>query len=260
MAIDTVVEEVAANLEEAAEATRRINTTHVGYFLGGCAVGFAIGFYWGYKFNKEKIKAEAFAKSEEEVEKIRKVYQAKAVAATPKPDLEEIVEEQGYDRPERPLKAPVPGVTEPVTPEVHIHVPTVPPPVPPRVVYDGGKDKNRGWNYTEELEHREQLEVGAPYVIHQDEFNEEEKSHYGKVTYTYYAGDDVLVDDENEQPVPHGDINVGIDNLKFGHGTDDVDVVFVRNDRLELDMEICRTHESYEQVVLGIGRDEDDES
>jgi len=249
MAIDTVVEEVAMNLEEVAEATRRLNTTNVGYFLGGCAVGFALGFYWGYKFNKESIRAEAFKKSEEEVAKIRQVYQQKTVAATPKPDLGQVVEEQGYDQQERLLKPPVPGVVEP-TPVT----PLVPPPIPPRVVYEGGKDKNSGWNYTEELESRTTTE---PYVIHQDEFNENDE--YSKVTYTYYAEDDVLVDDEDQHPVPHGDLVVGLDNLKFGHGSDDIDVVFVRNDRLGQDMEICRTHESYERKILGLNPEEADD-
>ena len=46
--------------------------------------------------------------------------------------------------------------------------------------------------------------------------------------------------EEDEQPLPHGDLIVGQDNLKCGHGTDDPDVVFVRNDKLQLEMEICR--------------------
>jgi hypothetical protein len=237
MAIDTVVEEVADNLEEMAEATRRINTNSVGFFVGGVVVGAAIGFYFGYRFNKEKIKAEAFQQSEEEVAKIREEYQRKTVAAQPKPSVEEVLEERGYDR---PLPAPVP-VYE-----------------PPRItVLD--KDKDQGWNYEEELKSRF---ANEPYVIHQDEFSAHE-SGYSQVTYTYYAADDVLVDEENGHPLPHADIVVGVNNLKFGHGTDDDDVVFVRNDKLNLEMEICRVHQSYEEEVLGIvpeGSDEPAES
>jgi hypothetical protein len=241
MAIDTVVEEVADNLEEMAEATRRINTNSVGFFLGGCAVGFALGFYWGYKFNKEKIKAEAFKQSEEEVAKIREEYQRKIVAATPKPSVDEVIEERGYDR---PLKAPVPGLVDPRTPVS----------APPVVTYEGGKDKHSNWDYATELEGRTD---GEPYVIHQDEFQQGVDG-YRKVTYTYYAADDTLVDEENNHPLPHADMIVGQDNLKFGHGTDDIDVVFVRNDALELEMEICRSPLSYEEEVLGLNRDEDD--
>jgi hypothetical protein len=243
MAIDTVVEEVADNLEEMAEATRRINTNSVAFFVGGAVVGAAIGFYFGYRFNKEKIKAEAFKQSEEEVAKIREEYQRKVVAAQPKPSLEEKMKEAGYTSEEikdnvveRPLPAPVP-VYE-----------------PPRVtVLD--KDKSQGWDYAEELKSRF---ANKPYVIHQDEYSQNENG-YNQVTYTYYAADDVLVDEENGHPLPHGDIVVGVENLKFGHGTDDDDVVFVRNDRLELEMEICRSPLSYEQEVLGIGLEEPDE-
>jgi hypothetical protein len=241
MAIDTVVEEVADNLEELSEATRRINTNSVGFFVGGMAVGFALGFYWGYKFNREKIRAEAFKQSEAEVEMIREIYQQKTVAAAPKPSVDEVIEEKGYGR---PLPAPVPGLVEPkIVYE------------PPKV-HDLEKDKSTGWDYKEELAGR--LE-GQPYVIHQDEFSHNETG-YSQTTYTYYARDDVLVDEGNGHPLPHADIIVGVDNLKFGHGTDDVDVVFVRNDRLELEMEICRVHDSYEEKVLGIDPDETDES
>jgi hypothetical protein len=242
MAIDTVVEEVADNLEELSEATRRINTNSVGFFVGGMAVGFALGFYWGYKFNREKIRAEAYRDSEEEVEKIRELYQQKTVAAVPKPSVDEVIEEKGYGR---PLPAPVPGLVDPR--------PVVAPPV---VTYEGGKDKNSGWDFQKELEGR--LE-GQPYIIHQDEFGHNETG-YSQTTYTYYAGDDVLVDEGNGHPLPHADIIVGVDNLKFGHGSDDIDVVFVRNDRLELEMEICRSPDSYEEKVLGIEPDETDES
>lgn len=240
MAIDTVVEEVADNLEEMAEVTRRLNTTTVGYFLGGVALGFGLGFYWGYKFNKEKIKAEAFKESEAEVKKIRDLYAQKTVAAEPKPSVEELIEEKGYDR---PLPPPVPGITEPPPPVI----------IAP-VIVEQEKDKDSGWNYAEELQGRVH---GEPYVIHQDEFMQNETD-YNSVTYTYYAGDDVLVDEENGHPLPHADLIVGVNNLKFGHGTDDDDVVFVRNDKYELIMEICRSPESYEEKFLGIENSDDE--
>lgn len=245
MAIDTVVEEVADNLEEIAEATRRINTNSVGFFIGGAAVGFAIGFYFGYKYNKEKLRAEAFAQSEKEVAKIREVYQQKTVAAMPKPSLDEVIEEQGYDR---PLKAPVPGL---IDPRSAVNVP----PSPIIVIDAGDKDKNTGWNYPEEIQNRL---AGEPYVIHQDEFSEGIDG-YNKVTYTYYAADDVLVDEENGHPLPHADLIVGVNNLKFGHGSDDIDVVFVRNDQLQIDMEICRSSDSYEEAVMGLENSETDD-
>lgn len=250
MAIETVVEEVADNLEELAVVTRRINPRSVGFFIGGIAVGAAVGFYFGYRFNKEKLRAEAFADSAEELEKIREHYQQRVVAATPKPSVEEIVEEKGYDVVEerrystqRPLPAPVPIRIEP-TPGV----------APPVVTYDGGKDKNLNWNYGRELNTRT---PETPYIIHQDEYDQNE-TEYTKVTYVYYVEDDVLVDEENN-PL-RVDLIIGEENLRFGHGSDDIDVVHIRNDRLELDIQLHRSSESFEEKVLGLENSEIDDS
>jgi hypothetical protein len=245
MAIEGVVEEVATNLEEVADATRSINTAAVGYFVGGVALGAALGFFFGYRFNREKIKAEAFSESEAEVEKIRKAYQETrtAVVVVPeKPSVAEVIEERGYStaEPSRPLRAPVPVNPSPVS-------------APPVVTYEGGKSKDANWDYAYELEHRNPDE---PYVIHQDEFKNSD-TNYIQITYTYYAGDDVLVS-EDGKPVPHGDLIVGQENLKWGHGADDIDVVFVRNEHLELEIEICRSPKSYEEEVLGLESHEED--
>lgn len=245
MAIDVVTEEVATNLEEIAAATRALNTRSLGWFAVGAAVGLGVGIYFGRRWQKEKLRAEAYEESKKEVELIRESYAARARVAEPKPPAEQIVEEKGYSR---PLPAPVP-VSEPVI--------VVPPPV---VIYEGGRDKMEGWDYNVELPAREGRDA---YIIHQDEWSENPRD-YHKVTFTYYAADDVMVDEEDKRPVPHADIVVGVENLRFGHGSDDIDVVFVRNDRLEQDMEICRVPDSYEETVLGIGGpessdDDDDE-
>jgi hypothetical protein len=239
-AVDTVVEEVATNLEEIASATRRINANSVTFFLGGLAVGTAVGFYFGYKWNKEKIKAEVFAESEKEVEKIRELYQQKTIAAEPKPSVEEVMEERGYSTatPPRPLAAPVPVYEPPA----------------PGTSNDERRElqKNDGWDYPEEIQNRSE---DRPYVIHQDEFKLGE-SGYDQTTYTWYAVDEVMVEEGSRDPLSNVDFSVGLDNLKFGHGTDDIDVVFVRNDKLELEMEICRLHQSYEEEVVGLDGNE----
>jgi hypothetical protein len=250
-AIEAVAEEIAENLEEAAEVTRRISGKNVGLVLGGLAVGAAVGFYFGYKYNREKLRAEAFADSEDEIEKIREVYQQKTVAAQPKPSVEEVIEERGYD---------VVSESDPVGHKGAVGYPGVrplKPPVPITIVNPPGTiesvnvEVENVWDYPAELSGRTTEE---PYVIHQDEFRQNE-SEYGQVTYTYYAGDDVIVG-EDERPVPHADLVVGQNNLKWGHGSDDIDVVFVRNDKLQLEMEICRVPTSYEEEVLGLGHDE----
>src|SRR5215204_6258738 len=127
MAIDVAAEAVASNLEEAAAVTRGIDTRVVGAFTGGIAFGALLGFYFGYRFNREKIKAEAFKDSQEEVTKIREAYReeysrgsdtpapedtsARRAAPGVKPSVEEIIEQKGYstraEGEERPLRPPV---------------------------------------------------------------------------------------------------------------------------------------------------------
>ena len=251
-AVDVVVEEVADNLEELAQATRRINTRSIAFVGGGFLVGAAVGFYFGRRWNREKIKAEAFAASEKEVEKIREVYQQKTVAAEPKPDIEDIMEQRGYstkevETEERPTRPPV--VVAPVI--------IAPSPVsaPPVVTYEGGKDKDLNWNYPEELANRDDQ---RPYIIHQDEYKQGE-SGYDQTTYTYYAEDGVMIEEGSTDPMTNIDMTVGLDNLsRFGHGADDIDVMFIRNDQLELEMEVCRHPGSYEEEVVGLdGNDPD---
>ena len=258
---EEVVNEVANNLEEAAEVTRRLNTAGIGYFAVGLGIGAAVGFYFGHKFNREKIRAEAYAAAEDEVSLLRAIYIEKmnematrdtededaplqGIVPTEKPPIEEVVEELGYSvkvpSRERPLPAPVPILDD--LPENPVGT---------------SKSMNAGWNYEQELASRT---PEAPYVIHQNEFNHSNLN-YTKVVYSYYARDDYLTNPENEdRPVFGGEEIVGAGNLKFGHGSDDVDVVYVRNDMLETDMQICRLDKSYEEDVVGlhVGLAEDD--
>ena len=255
MAAESLVEEVALNLEEAAEVTRRINPVGVKYFLGGLAVGAVVGFYIGYRLRQAKLREEAYTEAEKDVAKIKEYYSSKLIAAEgqeAKKNLVDIIEERGYsthtdregpttvltDEQMRPLPAPVPIIEAPR--EV---------PLEELIVAEEDKAVLDVWNFPKELESRN---PEHPYVIHQSELGE---TRYDHVTYTYYELDDVLCD-EDDTPLTHSDIVVGQNNLKWGHGSDDIDVVFVRNDKLELDMEICRSHKSYEEEVLGHEHDE----
>ncbi len=78
-----------------------------------------------------------------------------------------------------------------------------------------------------------------------------ERKNNEQVSLTYFDGDDVLVDDR-DQPVPDPDDSIGEDHLgRFGVGSKDNNIVYVRNDRLELDFEILRSNGKYAQEVLG---------
>lgn len=238
-----VIEEVADNLEEAAVAVRKIDAKAVGFLLIGVGVGIGVGFFIGYRYNREKLRAEAFRQSEEEVEKIRELYREARVIEVKKPSAEKIVEERGYSTEEveeRPLPAPVP-IHEPMDDLIRRNVGTA-------RTEEAEKDKHDGWSYPYELSQRSPNE---PYIIHQDEFATNE-TEYAQVTYTYYAGDDVLTD-EDDTVINNRATLIGRDVLlRFGHGTDDFNILYVRNSHLELEFEICRVPKSYEQEVQGL--------
>lgn len=244
MATGALTEEIAANLEEAAEMTRRLDTKVVGYFLGGVGIGAALGFYFGYRWNREKIRAEAFQKSEAEIAMVREVYNQKMRAAQPKPSVDEVMERRGYtpeaaaELNKRLLRPPVPITDHPLR--------EVEPEPEPQIFGE--------WDYQVEMANRSEED---PYVIHQDEFNEN-ATEYNQVVFTYWAVDDVLSDEDNT--ILH-DIDglINADNLKWGHGSDDIDVVFIRNDTLELDVQVCRVNRSFGEEVMGIGRDPENE-
>lgn len=93
-------------------------------------------------------------------------------------------------------------------------------------------------------------EMGEPYVIALAEFATDEQQ-YAKETLTYYLGDNVLVDDA-ERPIDDVEGTVGEINLEhFGHGSEDDDIVYVRNDKRDIDFEIVRVDKSYVEFVLG---------
>ena len=83
-----------------------------------------------------------------------------------------------------------------------------------------------------------------PYVITPEEY---EESEYKQVSLTYYEGNDVLEEDFggiiSEDEI---DRLVGADFAShFGENKNDRDTVFIRNDALKTDYEICRDYGSY---------------
>jgi hypothetical protein len=90
-----------------------------------------------------------------------------------------------------------------------------------------------------------------PYVISEREYMENEDN-FRQVTFTYYAGDDVLAD-AGDKDIPYPDPVVGEQNLqRFGDGTEDQNTVFIRNERLSTDYEIVRSDGKYAHEVLGL--------
>jgi hypothetical protein len=114
-------------------------------------------------------------------------------------------------------------------------------------VFHEAEKAKEAWDFEEELAHRTETE---PFILHHDEYYEGEKD-YIQSSLTYFEGDDVLVDDK-QVPIPDSDSVVGDENLRrFGHGSRDNNLLYIRNDRMEIDFEVVRSTGSYTKEVLG---------
>lgn len=97
-----------------------------------------------------------------------------------------------------------------------------------------------------------------PYLISIDEYMEDTEA-FAKVEMTYFEGDGVLVDNNNaivgsQSAAPEKiDQVVGQHNLdKWGQGTTDPEQVYIRNERLEIDIELTHDDNTYTRSVLNI--------
>jgi hypothetical protein len=106
-------------------------------------------------------------------------------------------------------------------------------------------DANDDWDYEEERNNRSKH---SPYVIHADEYQADEMGWDSQTTLTWYEGDEILTD-SNDVPIYNPHTVVG--DLKFGHGSGDPNIVYIRNERLEAEYEVIREEGSYEIIVLG---------
>lgn len=94
-----------------------------------------------------------------------------------------------------------------------------------------------------------------PYVISVEEYAECGED-FVQASLTYYAGDDVLVD-EREDRIEEVDETVGLYNLKkFGHWSGDSRVVYVRNPVKEVEFEILLHDGKFSEEVLGLRGDD----
>jgi hypothetical protein len=111
-------------------------------------------------------------------------------------------------------------------------------------VFDKGEEP---WDYAKEMASRDPL---FPYIISEDEFMENEGNRE-QTQVTYFQGDDILADAKDEVI---SDVNgtVGEDNLtRFGHGSENENIVFVRNEKLDLEFEVERSFGSFAEEVQG---------
>lgn len=96
---------------------------------------------------------------------------------------------------------------------------------------------------------------GVPYVVTREEYDENEDQ-YEQISLTYFGFDDVLVD-EDEKSIDNIEEFVGKHNLqRFGHGSGDPKIVYIRNESREMDYEVLRSDGSYSEEVLGLTSDD----
>ena len=106
------------------------------------------------------------------------------------------------------------------------------------------------WDQDREEAYRVSLGEDEPYIICDKEYLENELDHE-QTTLTYFAEDDVLVD-EQDKPIELIDPVVGEENLMhFGKGTTSNNVVLIRNHKLSMDFEVTKREGSYTKEVLG---------
>jgi hypothetical protein len=109
-------------------------------------------------------------------------------------------------------------------------------------VFDTAGDE---WDYAIELNERRKQSI---YVLHIDEFMADEMEWNSQSTLTWYEGDQILCDSKD---VPIYDWLSVVGELKFGHGSKDPNVCYIRNERLQAEYEVLRDPGSYETEVLG---------
>ena len=237
------IEDVAVRVEEVAEATRRLNGREVGFFVVGAGLGIAWGFAVGFKIAEKRLKTKYEKLAEEEISNMREHYLKKVVAAQSKPSVSEVIverieNENGFTEAEQQAideaNAKFPAEEEETvvvqeTTQVNVF------------------ESRERWNYQYELAHRQK---DVPYIIHHDEFTENLPEH-DQTTYTYYEVDNVMAD-SRDTTIENMDASIGLGNLgRWGHGSPDPNTVYVRNEVLQLDVEIVRDPGSYSETVQG---------
>ena len=99
------------------------------------------------------------------------------------------------------------------------------------------------------------VDKSKPYLTTSDEMLSNEEN-YAEATLTYYAGDQVLVNEE-EEPLDDKSklLIVGMNLSAFEQMPDDENAIYIRNDRIQTYLEVVRNEGTYAQAV-GLGENE----
>lgn len=97
---------------------------------------------------------------------------------------------------------------------------------------------------------RERREEGMPVIITEEEFNQSEFE-FDQVSLTYYAGDDILADDKDQEMDPSSRNQLVGDHNLSAFADPDRTIMYVRNLRHKTDFEIARSDGEYAKEVAG---------
>lgn len=105
--------------------------------------------------------------------------------------------------------------------------------------------EDKDWDYDLEVARRR---PDQPYILHQEEFINDEMG-FRQETVTYYEGDDIMAD-QLDTPIYNFSTIMG--DLEFGHGSRDANVVYIRNETMQMEWEVLRHKGMFAHEVLGL--------
>lgn len=210
-------------------------------FAAGTGVGFLLGRHQKAKAEVHEIPSDiGLDLKVEDIDKLRarniaKQKKGTVVIPAKKPELTTDVGKEFLKKTIQEVEA---SVIEEPTPEVETIVEVV-----THSVFAASDDGS--WQYEAELARRSPDE---PYIIHKDEFFSNEFD-YSQSTVTYFAGDNILAD-EDETPIYNHAGVVG--EIRFGHGSGDKNVVYIRNDKRKAEYEVLFDPGLFSEEILGL--------
>lgn len=254
-ASDTI-EKTLDILENQAERVVTVTKNNPILLAGVALAAAGVGAFVAYKLTRKRLELQFEQELSEQIEASKEFYRRvnkEGVFESPESAVQALVPEEAVDalRQYQGRERPVPynnpdSIVEVPEPKLVVNEQVV---TTTNVFVQAQENDPRDWDYNAELADRE-LNPGVPYTISFEEFNENEPGHE-QTTLTYYSDDDTLVD-AMDKPVDAVERFVGQDNLsRFGDGSGDKNVVYVRNEKADMDFEIIRENGSYHKHLFG---------
>lgn len=248
-AVADAAEAVSEESAQVAEVARALTSRELSFLFGGTGLGLAAGFTAGYFFLRKKLELKYEELADQEIANMKEHYNSKLRALEAQEekkkllgDTEEVIDELAYRRREDgggPIPYHAVG-SEPEKSVTNVFNTTQPEPA----------------ELAEEVNVYEmERDPDVPYIIHKEEYNSTPEG-YERHTLTYFEGDDVL-SDERDKVMEDQDEVIGLGNLsKFGIGSGDPNIVYIRNEKLKVDIELVHSDGRYATEVHGFQPDE----